>query len=77
LQPPAGEILEQNCRIEHRFIKRRVKLGPGFFSFETTVRTLQGYEIMNMVKKGQIYGVEKGDSRGQVMCIGSLFGVSV
>src|SRR5271157_5712657 len=32
---------------DHRFIKRLVKPGMGFFSFETAWHTLQGYEVMN------------------------------
>jgi transposase, IS6 family len=62
---------------DHRFIKRLVKLGMGFFSFETSWRTLQGYETMNMLRKGQIRGVEKGDSMKQVVFIASLFGVAI
>jgi len=48
----------------------------GFFSLETAWRTLQGYEVMNMLRKGQVDGVEKGDSNGQVMFIAHLFGVA-
>jgi IS6 family transposase len=62
---------------DHRFIKRLVKLGMGFFSFKTAWHTLQGYETMNMLRKGQIRGVEKGDSMKQVAFIASLFGVAV
>ena len=61
---------------DHRFIKRRVKPGLGFVSFETAWNTLQGYEIMNMVRKGQMRGVEKGDVMGQVAFIASLFGMA-
>jgi transposase, IS6 family len=68
-----NNIVEQ----DHRFIKRRVKPGLGFFSFETAWSTLQGYEVMNMVRKGQMRGVEKGDIMGQVAFIASLFGVAV
>jgi IS6 family transposase len=67
-----NNLIEQ----DHRFIKRLVKPGLGFFSFETAWHTLQGYEVMNMVRKGQIRGVEKGDILGQVAFIGSLFGVA-
>jgi len=67
-----NNIVEQ----DHRFIKRRVKPGLGFFSFETAWNTLQGYEIMNMVRKGQMRGVEKGDILGQVAFIACLFGVA-
>ena len=62
---------------DHRFIKRLVKLGMGFFSSETAWRTLQGYEAMNMLRKSQIRGREKGDSLKQAAFIASLFGVAV
>jgi hypothetical protein len=45
-------------------------------SFETGWRTLQGYEVMHMIRKGQVQGVEKGNCRGQIMFIASLFGVA-
>ena len=61
---------------DHRFIKRLVKLGMGFFSFETAWRTLQGYEVMNMIRKGQLHGVGKGDNLGQVKFIASLYEVA-
>jgi transposase-like protein len=61
---------------DHRFIKRLVKPGLGFFSFETAWRTLQGYETINMLRKGQMYSVRKGDIRGQVTFITSLFGAT-
>jgi hypothetical protein len=49
----------------------------GFFSFETAWRTLQGFEAMNMLRKGQVQGVVKGDVRGQIAVIATLFGVAV
>ncbi len=61
---------------DHRFIKRLVKPGMGFFSMETAGRTLQGYEVMNMLRKGQVGGVGKGDIIGQVTFIARLFGVA-
>jgi len=81
-----GHILEScelrqvkylNNRIEqdHRFIKRLTKPGMGFFSFETAWRTLQGFEIMNMIRKGQVQGVAKGDVREQSALVARLFGV--
>ncbi|GHP01117.1 IS6 family transposase [Reticulibacter mediterranei] len=51
-----NNLIEQ----DHRFIKRLTKPGMGFFSFETANRTLQGYELMNMLRKGQMQGVRKG-----------------
>ncbi len=72
------QIKYLNNRIEqdHRFIKRLTKPGMGFFSLETAWRTLQGYEVMNMIRKGQVENVDKGDILRQVALISSLFGVA-
>jgi IS6 family transposase len=67
-----NNIVEQ----DHRFIKRLVKLGMGFYSFETAWRTLQGYEMMNIMRKGQVQGINKGDITSQIAFISSLFGVA-
>jgi len=67
-----NNLIEQ----DHRFIKRLVKPGLGFFSFETASRTLQGYEIMHMIRKGQLQEVNRGDIRGQISFIARLFGVA-
>jgi IS6 family transposase len=45
-----NNIVEQ----DHRFIKRRVNPGLGFFSFKTARRTIGGYEVMKMIRKGQV-----------------------
>jgi IS6 family transposase len=66
-----NNLIEQ----DHRFIKRLTKPGMGFFSFETASRTLQGYGAYNMIRKGQLQGVNKGDVRGQVALVARLFGV--
>ena len=67
-----NNIIEQ----DHRFIKRLVKPGLGFWSFGTAWRTLQGYEIMHMIRKGQVKGVDKGASACQARFIAELFGVA-
>jgi transposase, IS6 family len=66
-----NNLIEQ----DHRFIKRLTKPGMGFFSFETAWRTLLGFEIMNMIRKGQVQGVNKGDIRGQIALVNKLFGM--
>lgn len=66
-----NNIVEQ----DHRFIKRRVKPGLGFGSYPTAWRTIQGYEAIHMIRKGQIEGVEQGDSQAQNQFIDGLFGV--
>ena len=61
---------------DHRFIKRLVKPGMGFFSLETAWRTLPGIRGDAHDQEGQMRGVEKGDILGQVAFIASLFGVA-
>ncbi len=67
-----NNLIEQ----DHRFIKRRTRPGLGFFTFDTAQRTLSGYETMNMVRKGQLKGADKGDILAQVRLINSLFGLA-
>jgi len=67
-----NNIVEQ----DHRGIKRLVKPGMGFGSFNTARRTLRGYEIMNMMRKGQIRGVEKGAVVERLEFINQIFGVA-
>ena len=45
-----NNLLEQ----DHRFIKRLVKSGLGFFSLLTAQRTPQGYESMNMIRSNNL-----------------------
>ncbi|GHP00423.1 IS6 family transposase [Reticulibacter mediterranei] len=68
-----NNLIEQ----DHRFIKRLTKPGMGFFSFKTAWRSLQGFEVMNMLRKGQVQGVDKGDVRGQVAFVAKLFAAAV
>ena len=67
-----NNIVEQ----DHRFIKRLVKPGMGFGSFNTARRTIKGYEIMNMLRKGQVRKVEKGAVRERVLFMAEIFGVA-
>lgn len=68
-----NNIVEQ----DHRFIKRLTKPGLGFASFRTAWRTLRGYEIMNMIRKGQLQGAAKGDVLAQNHLIANVFGMGV
>jgi IS6 family transposase len=62
---------------DHRFIKRLVKPGLGFFTFETEGKTLQGYEAMNILRKRQVQEVNRGDGLSQAAFIAELFGVAI
>ena len=67
-----NNIVEQ----DHRFIKRRTRPGLGFWSFHTAWRTLRGYEIMHMIRKGQLRGAERGDIVSQNHLIAEAFGLA-
>ena len=66
-----NNIVEQ----DHRGIKRLVKPTMGFGSFNTARRTIRGYEIINMMRKGQVLGVPKGAVKERVLLINRIFGV--
>jgi len=61
---------------DHRRVKRLVKPGLGFGSFNSARRTLKGYEAMAMIHKGQIPGVHKDDVTEQTSFIHTLFGIA-
>jgi transposase-like protein len=64
-----NNIVEQ----DHRRIKRLVRPGQGFKSFMTASRTIAGYEIMAMVRKGQVASVPANDMKAQSDFIAALF----
>jgi transposase-like protein len=67
-----NNVMEQ----DHRFVKRRVNPGLGFGAFHTAHWTIQGYEAMHMLRKGQIEGLAKGDGLAQNQVINRMFGVA-
>lgn len=67
-----NNIVEQ----DHRAIKRLVKPGMGFGAFNTARRTIKGYEIMNMLRKGQVEKVRRGAVRERVKFIAEIFRVA-
>jgi transposase, IS6 family len=67
-----NNIVEQ----DHRFIKKQANAMLGFGSFRTASRALKGIEAINMIRKGQIKKVAKGDIIAQVKFIDQLFAVA-
>jgi transposase-like protein len=61
---------------DHRFIKKRINAGLGFRSAEGACRTIEGYEAMHAIRKGQIRWLGKGDVVGQRQFIHGLFGIA-
>ncbi|WP_154661178.1 IS6 family transposase [Microvirga lotononidis] len=64
-----NNIVEQ----DHRRIKRLVRPGLGFKSYTRASRTIAGYEVMAMIRKGQVVGVPANDMRAQSDFIAALF----
>jgi transposase-like protein len=64
-----NSILEQ----DHRAIKRRVKAKQSFREFQAARRTIDGYEAMHMIRKGQARWVSDADVRKQNQFIDKLF----
>jgi len=46
-------------------VKKRVVGSQGFRSAAGALSTIAGYKAMNIIRKGQIRWLEKGDVRGQ------------
>ena len=69
--PYLNNLIEQ----DHRAVKRRVNAKQGFRSFDGAWRTIQGYEAMHMIRKGQVRWLPKGDVAGQVLFINQTFGL--
>ena len=57
-------------------MKRLIRPGLGFGSFWTARRTLAGYEVMAMVRKGQVRKVRGRDMRAQASFVAELFQVA-
>src|SRR6476660_7537699 len=64
-----NNILEQ----DHRAIKRRVKAKQNFREFQAARRTIEGYEAMHMIRKGQARWVSGNDVRKENQFIDKLF----
>jgi transposase, IS6 family len=70
--PYLNNIIEQ----DHRFIKKRITSSLGFRSAEGAWRTIEGYEAMHAIRKGQVRWVAKGDTVGQRQFIYTIFGAA-
>ena len=67
-----NNIVEQ----DHRRIKRLVRPGLGFGSFWTARRILAGYEVMAMVRKGQVRRIGGCAMRAQATFVAELFDIA-
>ena len=70
--PYLNNLIEQ----AHRLIKKRIAASLWFRSVDGAVNTIEGYEAMHMIHKGQIRWRAKGDTVGQVRFVNQLFGLA-
>jgi IS6 family transposase len=68
--------LNNSVEQDHRSIKRRINASLGR-SFDGAQRTIEGYEAMHMIRKGQVRWLAKGDINEQVRFINISFGIAV
>jgi transposase, IS6 family len=68
-----NNVIEQ----DHRTVKRRVWLAKGYGSFQSAWRTLQGFETVNMIRKGRVRWLAKADAVAEALFIGALFGLAI
>jgi IS6 family transposase len=68
----SNNIIEQ----DHRFVKKRVVASQWFRSVDGALNTIAGYEAMNIIRKGQIRRLAKGDIVGQAHFIERTLGLA-
>src|SRR5215467_6980271 len=69
--PYLNNLIEQ----DHRALKRRVNAKQGLRSLEGARRTIAGYEVMHMIRKGQVRWLLKGDVSAQILFINLTLGL--
>jgi transposase-like protein len=67
-----NNIIEQ----DHRALKKRVNAKQGFRTFAAARRTVEGYDAMHMMKKGQVRWIAGDDLRRQLQFVDKLFGLT-
>jgi hypothetical protein len=61
---------------DYRFVKKRIAAGLWFRSVDGYCEPLEGYEAINMIRKGRIRWLAKGDIVGQVRFIEEVFAIA-
>ena len=74
--PYLNNVIELRIEQDHRFIKKRIAASLWFRSAQGAMRTIDGYEAMHLIRKGQIRWLPQGDVVGQRGFIHTLFGVA-
>jgi DDE domain len=70
------KFLNNMVEQDHRRVKRLIRPDLGFGSFHTARRTLAVYEVMAMVRKGQVRSIGGRDMQAQASFMAELFQVA-
>jgi IS6 family transposase len=70
-----GRGLNNRIEQDHRRIKRLVRQGLGFRIFDSARRTIDGYEAMAMIHKGQVRTEDHPNGWSTAAFIEGIFGV--
>jgi hypothetical protein len=74
--PPTGPVSEQHHRARPSSDQTTTNAKQGFREFQAARRTIQGYEAMNIIRKGQVRWLSGSDVRRQNRFINQLFEVA-
>jgi len=74
--PPPVQYLNNIIEQDHRAIKRLVNAKQGFRKFQSARRTIQSYEAMHIIRKGQVRWLSGRGVRRQNRFINELFEVA-
>lgn len=61
---------------DHRAIKKWVNAKQSFRAFGAAWRTIEGYEAVHMLRKGQVRWVAGDDVHRQLLLMHTLFGLA-
>jgi transposase-like protein len=67
--------LNNNLEQDHRAIKRRIRASQGLRSFDSVWQTIQGYEVLPMIRKGRVRWLPNEDVIGHVLFVNATFGL--
>jgi IS6 family transposase len=68
--------MNNNIEQDHRFVNKRVVPSQWFRSVDGALNTIAGYEAMNIIRKGQIRRLAKGNIFGQARFIERTLGLA-
>jgi hypothetical protein len=73
---PSIALHEQHLEQDHRYVKKRVVASQWFRSLDGVLKTIAGYEAINIIRKGQIRWLSKTNAVGQMRFVELILGIA-